>query len=216
MKHHNNISLFLGLFSLLFPFCLFSSSSSKNELKDFTIYLIKQRWHTGIVFQRNEIDTTLWPEIIIFKNYKYIDIGWGDEKFYQHPDFDLALAAEALFIPTPSTLRVFGFNLTIEENINISDRAIEIKITKEQLDSLCKYIHSTYTFNEDGKPIFLSEQFNGSVKFYKANGKYHLFNTCNTWVAKGLKQAGFTNFSSSTILVNELFSQATEIGKELK
>lgn len=84
------------------------------------------------------------------------------------------------------------------------------------MDTLCYYIHSTYSLNEDGKPIILSEQFNGSVKFFKAKGKYHLFNTCNTWVAEGLRKAGFKEFSSSTILVNELFDQAKKVGKELK
>ena len=208
----NNLSRIFIVISI--PISLFSLP--KGENKDNKIWLVKQRWHTGLVLQRNQVDTTTWPEITQFKNYNYVDVGWGDEKFYQHPGFNFLLAAEALFAPTPSTLRIFGFNMSIEDYINYSDRAIEIRITKTQLDSLCSYIHSTYKYNNKGEPILLSEQLNGSIKFYKAEGKYHLFNTCNTWVANGLKKAGFQNFSGSTIFVNELFKQAKEVGKELK
>lgn len=208
----NNLSRIFIVISI--PISLFSLP--KGENKDNKIWLVKQRWHTGLVLQRNQVDTTTWPEITQFKNYNYVDVGWGDEKFYQHSGFNILLAARALFIPTSSTIRVFAFNLSIDQYIGLSDRAIEIRIDKEQLDSLCSYIHETYLLDKTNKPILLSEQFNGTVKFYKAKGEYHLLNTCNTWAADGLKRAGFKNFSSSIILVNELFNQAKRIGEEIK
>ncbi|RKY93913.1 MAG: hypothetical protein DRQ01_03650, partial [Ignavibacteriae bacterium] len=70
------------------------------------IYLIKQYWHTAVVINKEDIDTTIFPEVNLFDDAGLIDIGWGDEEFYQHPGFDSGLAYKALFYATPSTLRV--------------------------------------------------------------------------------------------------------------
>ena len=67
------------------------------------IYLIKQYWHTAIVFNTTDIDTNIFPEAKLFKKYKLLDIGWGDAEFYQYPGFDSGLAFNALFYPTLST-----------------------------------------------------------------------------------------------------------------
>ena len=72
--------------------CGFSKEAEKvffqnDSLK--TIYLIKQRWHTAVVFHTEDIDTTILPEVKYLHGAELIDIGWGDEAFYQHPDFDL-------------------------------------------------------------------------------------------------------------------------------
>jgi len=91
--------------------CGFSTSAAKEFLQDdslYTIYLIKQRWHTAIVFHPEDIDTTILPEVKYFTRTELIDIGWGDEAFYQYPEFDWDLAYQALFYPTPSTLRMEG------------------------------------------------------------------------------------------------------------
>ena len=80
--------------------CGFSTAAAKEFLQDdslHTIYLIKQRWHTAIVFHTEDVDTTILPEVKYFKGAELIDIGWGDEAFYQHPDFDWDLAYQALF-----------------------------------------------------------------------------------------------------------------------
>jgi hypothetical protein len=42
-----------------------------------------------------------------------------------------------------------------------------------------------------------------------------LFNTCNTWLARGLKQAGF-DIKDDIILTEQLFNEAAEIGTFLK
>jgi len=53
------------------------------------------------------------------------------------------------------------------------------------------------------------------VYFFKANGNYHLFNTCNTWLANGLKQAG-SDIEDDIVLTEQLFNEAAKIGKVLK
>jgi uncharacterized protein (TIGR02117 family) len=180
-----------------------------------TIYLIKQRWHTAVVFHTLEVDSTIFPEVNYFKDAVLIDIGWGDEEFYQHPGFDWELAYHALFHSTPSTLRVEGIYLSKQKYFDISEIVIELKINDKQLEILLESVSKTVWRDEKGNNKILSRQGLDRVIFFKANDDYHLFNTCNTWLAKSLKQAGF-EIEDDIILTEQLFNEAAKVGKVLK
>jgi len=188
----------------------FSKEDSLN-----TIYLIKQRWHTAIVFHTENVDSAIIPEIKYFRGAELIDIGWGDEAFYQYPDFDWDLAYQAIFYPTPSTLRIEGVYISMIEYFNISEIVVELKINNEQLTILLNYINETIQRNNEGQSEILSTQYLNRVYFFKANGNYHLFNTCNTWLARGLKKAGF-EIKDDIVLTEQLFNEAAEIGTVIK
>lgn len=181
---------------------------------EYTIYLVKISWHTGIVFRTDEIDTTIWKSLNNFKDFKYVDVGWGDKDFYQAPGFEIDLAVKALFIKTESTLRVAGINRQIEDYIKYTDFAEKIHMNREEYNRLCRFIQSTYKL-KNNSPQILSEPHGGSVKFYLASGYYTIFNTCNTWVAKGLKSAGY-NIDDNIILSGQLFRETIKYGKMVK
>jgi uncharacterized protein (TIGR02117 family) len=181
---------------------------------DKVIYLVKISWHTGIVFKTDEVDTSIWKQVTEFKNFNYVDVGWGDKDFYQHPGFNLDLAARALFTKTGSTLRAAGFNGPIINYMNSTDCAEKITLTKKEYDKLCDYIELAYNL-DNGKPVELSEQFSGAVKFYKAKGYYTIFNTCNTWVAEALKFSGF-KIDDNIILSQQLFRETAKFGTMVK
>jgi uncharacterized protein (TIGR02117 family) len=187
-----------------------------------TIYLIKQRWHTAIVFHSKDVDTLILPEVKYFflkdgfpEGAELIDIGWGDEAFYQHPGFDWDLAYKALFHSTPSTLRVEGIFISKQQYFDLSEIVIELIINNEELRILQKYISDTIWKDENGKHKILSTPYLNRVFFFKANGNYHLFNTCNTWLAKGLKQAGI-EIKDDILLTEQLFNEAAKLGRVLK
>lgn len=198
--------------------CGFSKEAEKLFYQDdslHTIYLIKQRWHTAVVFHTDDVDTLILPEIKYFKAAELIDIGWGDEAFYQHPDFDWDLAYQALFHATPSTLRVEGIYITKQQYFDISEIVVELKISNGQLIILQKYISDTIWRDENGSYEILSTQYLNRVYFFKANGSYHLFNTCNTWLARGLKQSGL-KIKDDIVLTEQLFNESAKVGRVLK
>lgn len=180
-----------------------------------TIYLIKQGWHTAVVFQREIVDPVIFPEIRYFENFDLIDVGWGDAEFYQYPGFDSGLAWKALFYPTPSTLRVEGIGISKENYFDISEIVIELRINNEDLNILLNYISNTVRRDENNRPKILSTQYLGRVYFFDANGSYHLFNTCNTWLARGLKKTG-VEINDNVVLTEQLFNEAAKVGRVLK
>jgi uncharacterized protein (TIGR02117 family) len=194
-----------------------AADTSDNYEKDFshTIYIVKQQWHTGIVFKKDDIDITEWNEILEFGEYEWIDVGWGDREFYQYPGFDLGLAVQALFYPTESTLRVEGFNFDISRYAEISDLAIEINISEEIFKYLCRFISNTYRKDKEGNLKIFSKKFGGNIIYYDAEYNYHLFNTCNTWIAKGFKESGL-DFDTNIVLAEQLFNEASKIGRVIK
>ncbi len=179
------------------------------------IHLIKQYWHTAIVIDKNDIDPEILPEVEYFNDFSLLDFGWGDEEFYQHPGFDSGLAVKALFYATPSTLRVEGIGISKETYFDISEIVVRILVTQEQLNKIVNFISSTVYRNNNGSPVILSEQGLGRIIFFKANGNYHLFNTCNTWLASCLVSAGI-NIEDDVILTEQLFKEAAKVGDVIK
>lgn len=210
---------------LIFPVIYFFLNTSPHlvENKNTTqinddkieIYLIKQRWHTAIVIQNKYINTTIFPEARLFGKYKLIDIGWGDAEFYQYPGFDSGLAMKALFLKTPSTLRVEGIALSSESYFDISEIVVRLNISKKQLEKITTYISNTVYKDYNSKPVILSKAGLGRIIFFKANGEYYLFNTCNTWLARCLADAGI-KIRNNLILTEELFNDVSQIGTVLK
>lgn len=184
-------------------------------IDDHKIYFIKQRWHTAIVLNTKELNSNLFIVYDSFNDYELIDIGWGDEEFYQVPGFDSGLAFKALFHETPSTLRVEGINISKTDYFDLSEIVIELSVTDNQFIKICNFINNTFELDENNLPAILSEKAGGKIIFYKAKGKYYIFNTCNTWLAKCLNSAGL-EIEENIILTEQLFNELSKIGKVIK
>lgn len=209
-----NLVIFPIIFFFLNTSPALQVTASYSKIEGREIYFIKQRWHTAIVFNTQDIDSTLLPVVKNFQNYKMIDIGWGDEEFYQYPDFDWELAFKALFYPTPSTLRVEGISISRELYFDLSEIVVKLIVNDEQFKNILIFIDDTFYRNENGEKI-LSSKAGGQIIFYAANGKYHLFNTCNTWLARCLKNAGVP-IKTNIILTEQLFNELAKVGEVIK
>lgn len=194
----------------------FISASVKNSLSTHEIYLINQSWHTGILIPINKTTKELFPVLKLFEDKNYVDIGWGDEEFYQHPDFDLYLAAKAILYPTRSVLRIEGHISSIESIINWSEYAIKFKLNNEGLRAIADFINKTFQYDSNGNFIITSHRAEGSIIFFQSKFMYHLFNTCNTWAAEALGAAGFKIDSIGIITAEQLFSTVKKFGEVLK
>ena len=102
-----------------------------------------------------------------------------------------------------------------QKYFDISEIVIEIRINNEQLQVLLNAVSETVWRDKEGNHEVLSTQGTDRVIFFKANNDYHLFNTCNTWLAKNLKKAGF-DIEDDIILTEQLFNEAAKVGKVLK
>lgn len=180
-----------------------------------TIYLIKYYWHVGILI---EIDSTALagiPVLSRFNDYRFVDIGWGDEDFFQDSETDYYNAAKAILFPTESVIKITAHQSDVAGIIRWSDFCIKIKVTDNQYSRLLEYINKSFLVEND--EYFITSSFaEGAIVFYKSVHKYHLFNTCNTWVAEALETAGCGVSKSGIITAEDLFVEVKTIGDVLK
>ena len=178
------------------------------------VYLVGHGWHTGIVIERDDANRDEWPEAQHFYESRYIEVGWGDEGFYQAERITPPLVAKAIFLPTPSVLHVAGFNQPPEEFFTASD-VIEYSLSDDNFRRLCRFIHNTYELDADGEPDWLGPGLYGTSFFYRAVGSYYYPKTCNTWTARALRSAGVPVVPQLAATAGALLIQARPHGIRL-
>jgi uncharacterized protein (TIGR02117 family) len=182
-----SILLFV-IFSFNYPFVTSAGIDDADNKLDF--FVLQAGWHTGIVLRPTDISAGDWPEVVNYLRHTYVDIGWGDERFYQAEGNPPSLAARAALIPTASVIHIVPFSIHPLNLYSGETFLKRIEATPEQFSALCRIISDSFQRDTTGYPI--ESRINESSRnFFKAKGKYHIFNTCNTWVVRCLKEAGF-------------------------
>jgi uncharacterized protein (TIGR02117 family) len=156
----------------------------------FTIEILQAGWHTGIVLRTADVAGSDWPEVRNYLQSKYVDIGWGDERFYQAEGNPPLLAARAVIFPTRAVIHIVPFSISPHNLYSGVIHLTTIHATPYQYKALCRAVSDSFERDKNGQ-LLKSSLYDNNVNFFKAKGKYHLFNTCNTWVARCLQLAGF-------------------------
>lgn len=159
------------------------------------IYVVSNEVHADIIMPVRT-DLIDWSEE--FKDatfgsetygYSHVAIGWGDKGFFLETptwsEFKISTAANALLLPSSSCLHVSY------TNPEFHPEAASVVVSKEQYEKLVLFFKSSFEKSEANKPIQIPGYSYGSNDaFFEAKGRYHLLNTCNSWVGRALKQAG--------------------------
>ena len=163
--------------------------------------------HTGIAVERADIPSDLWTANHDYPNARYLEVGWGDDDGYRR-DLTTGIVVKALVWSTRTVLLVDGFTNSLAKNFDAPGYTIiEIKLSQRGFERLCRHIGQTYALDSSGRPIPLGDD------WYRAQGRYCLFNTCNTWVASGLRSAGCPITPFYCITRKPLLHQARKIGR---
>jgi uncharacterized protein (TIGR02117 family) len=169
------------------------------------LYVVGQGWHTGIVVKYRDL-VELVPSLTAdLPASEHLEIGWGDEAFYQAEHGTFALALRALFRSTSSALRVVPFGGTPGEHFPESE-TIELCADEAAYSTVVSFVASSFLRGSDDSVVRLGRNPYGSGWFYRAEGVFSMRNTCNTWVAKALGRAGYP-ISTSAVRAEDLLSE---------
>lgn len=172
--------------------------------------------HTGLIIPVNRISSDKIYAVELFADYKYIDFGWGDEDYYQTPGANCCLGFKAVALPTSSVMRVQGFNNSPEEVARWTDYAVKFGLTDSDFSKLCDYIDKSFRRDEQNKLVETLRKRNGEIIFFKSVYYYHAFNTCNTWAARGLHNAGLDVSTFMVITDSDLYDESKRAGSVFK
>lgn len=178
----------------------------------YSLYLVSNGVHSDIVMPLVN-DVMDWRAIVSPNDtlsqieMPLIAIGWGEREFYLNtPTWSDLKASTAL-------KAIFGFNSTLlhvsfyhYEHLPLMHDYVELHISREQYQQLSAEILKSFVL-KDGRAQALPNAHQHDLDaFYLAYGRYHLFNTCNTWSNRQLKRSGikavlWTPFAHSLLAV---------------
>lgn len=121
----------------------------------------------------------------------YLGIGWGDWGFYLDTptwaELKFSTVVKALFWPSPTVMHLTAHN----EPPSDARRLASVRLSRSQYEQLTQYILRQFDLCHNGKPqLMKGHGYTKNDQFYNALGKYHLFNTCNFWINRGLMRIG--------------------------
>lgn len=165
--------------------------------KQVRIFILTNGVHTDLVMPlRSELMD--WSKEFKFENTilkdtssKFLALGWGDKGFYLETptwgDLTFKTAFKATFWLGKSAI-----HSTFYKEMKEGKNCKRIDISMKQYSLLISYIKRSLTYNSSGELQIIKTKtvYGLNDAFYEANGKYSLFNTCNTWANNGLKSCG--------------------------
>jgi uncharacterized protein (TIGR02117 family) len=135
-----------------------------------------------------------------------VEIGWGDEGFYQAQTATVWNTLGAILWPTSTVLHLAAVSGAPGEYFRESE-VIEVTVSEAGYRRLLQYIVDTFARTPDKGLKRLGPGIYGNSWFYRAVGSYSAFNTCNTWVAEAISTSGFPMSKSMALTAEGVMSQ---------
>ena len=175
------------LISLVLTTITIDKKDNENDSNK-SIFLTTNGIHMDIVIPKKNIDSLLLSGIKHSKTENYLAFGWGDENFYLNTpnwgDLTFKNAFGAMFLKSSTLVHITRYQ-------NKENDWIEIKVTESELKKMHSYLFETFVLNDSrGKIILENKGYTLRDDFYKANGSFSCFKTCNSWVNSGFKNSG--------------------------
>ena len=191
---YSGIILLVYLMTLLIGLIPINNNFSKPD-DGIEIHFLSNNVHTDIILPKK---STVFDWSDMFTDSAFIDdvsdkthiaFGWGEKGFFLDTEswtnFKFSTAAKAMFLPTDSVIHTWFINPEDYSGV------VTIKISEQQLKQLTGFIHNSFKTDLNEKVIHIpGYAYNTTDAFFEANGKYHLFNTCNSWLGQALKETG--------------------------
>ena len=148
-----------------------------------TVLVVRHRWHTGIAFPAEQLDSALQFLPAYFSKPAYYEMGWGDDAFYRQDNNTWRLV-RAMLWPTNSVLHVVALDRHPETLPHGDIQPLCVNST--QLAAMQRAIANDFVLDDSGTPVGADPGLYGDSRFFPAHGTFWLGNTCNSWTARQL------------------------------
>lgn len=163
-------------------------------------------WHSAIVVPRAALPAEAIPETADFPDAAYLSFSWGDAEYFPEPEPSFAMTLRAGMRPTPAVMHLSGLEAPVGVTFP-SVEVVDLTITADGLRALIAYLDGSFARGDDGSTASSEPGLYRFSRFYPATGKFHIFNTCNTWTARGLAAAGLAVAPRGVMTADELMTK---------
>ena len=179
------------------------------------VYLVSHGWHVGLAVRRADVPPASWPESTALGHVRYLEVGWGDGEYYPLARGHPGVALQAAFGSTSSVLHVAGIDAPLTEFFSGS-AILEVPLSPAGFAALIRFIESAYERDGAGVAIVTGSGLYGVSRFYRARGRYRLFDNSNHWTARALAAAGCPIDPAETLTAGRLLDRARAFGRVLR
>lgn len=171
------------------------------------IRVLSNGWHTAIVVSRAEVLATgLMPEADDFPDAAFLEFGWGDRVYYPAAEKTIGMVLDAALVATPAVMHIAG-RAYRPEPLATKLQVVSLALSEEGFRNMISAIAADIQRPESGRAAPVSPGLYGYSHFYNAHGSFHLFNTCNTWIARMLHAGGINISPSGIVTASELIAR---------
>ena len=171
------------------------------------VQVVSNGWHTAIVIPRlGLVSTGLLAEANDFPNASFLEFGWGDREYYPAKDATLGMALAAALVPTAAVMHMAALARAPGLTYPGSD-VMPVALTESGFRHLVGAIAGEFKRPKGTRSKPLSRGLYPNSNFYNAHGKFHIFNTCNTWTARMLRAGGVRLSPTGIITADELMAR---------
>ena len=179
------------------------------------VYLVSHGRHVGIALHREALAAERWPALNTLDALgppRYVEVGWGDMRYYTAAAPTWADGARALFWPTDSVLHLAGVYRPLPEAFP-QRTILRVEVTATGFERLVDFIVAYHA--DPIAPVPVARSLYGHGYFFAADRRYHVFYNSNRWTAEALERAGVPIASSIILFEHQLMAQAARTGTPL-
>lgn len=176
------------------PYALDTPPAPSEEPRRHRVFAVGHGWHVGLVMPMTSLVDKV-PELKQrFPNSRHIEIGWGDKGFYQAQEITTSLTLQAMFWSSGAVIHAVGLPPTQDPPFDFfsSSDTMELCVSDRELAALGEFVQRSFLRDAGNRLVTMKPGIYGDSQFYAADGRYHMLNTCNKWVAKGIASMGMS------------------------
>jgi len=173
-----------------------------------TVYVVSNGWHGALVLERALVAGRI-PEAADVEG-PWLELGWGDREYYPSPDPGIGAALSAVMVPTPAVMHLAGLEGP-PQSVYPALETVAVPVGETGLDRLVEGLDAAFDRGGAERAAPSGPGLYGASFFYPAHGSFHLFHTCNTWIAERLAAARPELSADGIVTADALMARVREL-----
>jgi len=161
--------------------------------------------------RRADLPAGAWPVLDAFPDARYLEVGWGETRYYPGESRGVWGAVRAGAWPSSSVRHVVPFGSAVQSSFP-KNTIVRVPVSAAELDALTLYVAASFDTTADGAARHAAPGYYPNSQFYASGLPYHVFNNCNHWAAGALEAAGCDTSPRWTLTVGRVIRQAQRCG----
>lgn len=170
------------------------------------VALVDHGRHLGLVVERAALVRAVPALDDALPAGDLVEIGWGDAEYYQTRNPGLWLTLRAALWPTHSVLHLAVTGAPPARAFPGAD-IVRLALAPSAHRTLLDFVGASLVRDAEDRLRRLGPPLYGDGGFFAARDRFHLFNNCNNWVARGLARASIPVSDAGLVTAGSLMSR---------